>query len=228
MDNGSGEQTSEQDQQASAQSTQMQLPPTAEQLTQFTASYHETRQKRKASEPFATEEEAPARRMEAPQSTGIHSQRSLAITAVDQIQTVHPALSGSSQDLSTADANLIDDDHIQPMTSALSTNPDLREQLREEIRKELELLCDSRLAKRTEDLETFWRGKREERMKEVESYWKQKLREAVSKDKDQNTRGSLRRSKNSKRDLKRAQGSSKLPRSEGDAKASLMDSINFL
>ena len=179
---------SEQDQQASAQSTHMRRPPTAEELTQFAASYHETRQKRKASEPFAKEEEAPARRMEAPQSTGIHNQSSLPITPVDQIHTVLPALSGSSQEFSTADANPSDDDHIQPMTSALSTNPDLHEQLRGEIRKELELLCDSRVAKLTADLETFWRGKREERTKEVESYWKQKLREAVSKDKDQNTR----------------------------------------
>lgn len=188
MENLSAEQTSEQDQQASAQSTHMRLPPTAEQLTQFAASYHQTSQKRKASEPFAKEEEAPARRMEAPQSTGIHNQRSLAITPVDQIHPVLPALSGSSQEFSTADANPSDDNHIQPMTSAPSTNPDLREQLREEIRKELELLCDSRLAQRTADVEAFWRAKREERTKEVESYWKQKLREAVSKDKDQNTR----------------------------------------
>lgn len=191
MENLSGEKTSEQNQQASVQSTHTRLPPTAEQLAQFAASYHETKQKRKASEPFAKEEEAPARRMDAPHLTGIHNQRSLAITAVDQIQSVLPALSGSSQESSTADANPSDDNQIRPMTSAFSTNPDLREQLREEVRKEFELLCDSRLAKRTAEVEAFWRAKREERTKEVESYWKEKLREAVSKDEDQNTRDLL-------------------------------------
>lgn len=195
MENLSGEQTSEQNQQASAQSTRTRLPPTAEQLAQFAASYNETKQKSKASEPFSKEEEAPARRMDAPQSTGIRNQRSLAITAADQIQSALPALSGSSQEQSTADANPSDDNHIQPMASALSTNPDLREQLREEIRKEVrkefELLCESRLAKRTAEVEAYWRAKREERTKEVESYWKEKLREAVSKNQDQNTRDLL-------------------------------------
>ena len=189
MENLCGEQTGDQgQQQASAQSTHVRPPPTAEQLAEFAASHHQTRQKRKASEPFAKGEEAPARRTEAPQSTGIHNQRFLAITPVDQIYPVLPAHSASNQALSTIDASPSDHNQIQPMTSAIGANADLREQLREEIRKELELLYDSRLAKRTADLETFWRGKREERTKEVESYWKQKLAEVLPKGTDDNTR----------------------------------------
>lgn len=187
MENRSGEQTSEQSQQASAQSTNMLLPPTTEKLAEFAASLPQMRQKRKATEPFAMVEEAPARRTQAPQSTGIHNQRFLAITPVDQIHPVLPALSGSNQELSTTDASP-SHDRIQPKKSALSNNTDLREQLREDVRKEFELRYDSKLAKRTGELETFWRRKREERTKEVENYWKQKLTEAFSKDKDEITR----------------------------------------
>lgn len=206
MENISGEQTSDQSQQASAQSTHSRLPPTAEQLAQFAASYHETKQKRKASEPFAKEEEAPARRIDAPHSTSIHDQRSPATTAVDQTQSVLPDLCGSSQEFSTADANPSDENHIQPMKSAFSNNPDLREQLREEIRKEVELLYDSRLARCTADVEAFWRAKREERTKEVETYWKQKLREAVSKDEDKNTRDLLQEIEKLKARLEKGPG----------------------
>ena len=187
MENLSGEQTSEQNQQASAQSTHMRLPPNAEQIAEFAVSRSQTRQKRTAPEPLAMREEAPACRTDAPQSTGIHNQRFLAMSPVDQIHPVLPALSGSNQEFSTTDASP-NHDHIQPKKSALSTSPDLLEQLREGIREEFELLYDSRLAKRTGDLDIFWRRKREERTKEVENYWKQKLTEIISKEKDEDTR----------------------------------------
>lgn len=55
----------------------------------------------------------------------------------------------------------------------------MREQLRNEIIKEMEPLYNSKLAKS----EALWKWKRDERTKEVESYWKGKLGKLVSKDK---------------------------------------------
>lgn len=159
--------------------------------------------------------------MDAPHSTGIHNQRSLAITAVDQTQSVLPDLSGFSQEFSTADANPSDDNHNQTMKSALSNNPDLREQLREEIRKEVELLYDSRLARRTADVEAFWRAKREERTKEVESYWKQKLREAVAKYEDQNRRDLLEEIEKLKARLEKGPGLIKAAEERGRRRGEL-------
>ena len=200
MENLSAEQSREQGQQASAQLAHIRPPPTAAQLAEFAASNQQNRQKREAPEPFDVEVEAPARRTQAPQSTGIHNQRFLpsspaiseqkvpTITPVDQSHPVVLAPSASNQGLPTSDAHPSDQDHIQPVTSAFSTNTDLRKQLRDEIRKEMELLFDSRLAKRTLEVETVWRGKREERTKAVENYWKQKLAEAVSNGRDDKTR----------------------------------------
>ena len=192
MENLSGEQAREQGQQVTAEPTRIRPPPTAEQLARFAASHHQMRQKRAAPEAFTVEVEAPARRIEAPKSTGVHNQRFMPsssamsgqqVPAVTPVDPSHPALESSTMDTDPSDLN-----HIQPVTAALSTNADLREQLREEIRKEMELLYDSRLAKRTSELETIWRGKREERTKEVENYWKQKLAEAVSSSRDDKTR----------------------------------------
>ena len=198
MENLSGEQA--QGQQATAEPTRIRLPPIAEQLAQFAASHHQMRQKRAAPEPFTVEVEAPARRTEAPQSTGVHNQRFMpsstaiseqqvpAITPIDPSHPLLPALSAFDQESSAMDTNSNNHDYIQPVTAALSTNAVLCEQLREEIRKEMGQLYDSRLAKRTLELETIWRGKREERTKEVENYWKQKLAEAVSSSRDDKTR----------------------------------------
>lgn len=192
MENPAGEQPREQGQQVSDESTRTQPTPAAGQLAEFAAANHQTRQKRDAPEPFAQEIETPVRRTEAPQSTGILNQRFLpSSSAVSelQVQTTTPvneshsallAACASNQELSSSDVNLNDYDRIQPMTSTLRTTACIREQLREEIRKEMELLYESRLAKRTLELETMWRGKREERTKEVENYWKQKLAEAMS------------------------------------------------
>ena len=191
MENLSGEQARSQGRQVTAEPTRIRPPPTAEQLAQFAASHHQMRQKRAAPEPFTVEVEAPARRTEAPQSTGVHNQRfmpSSSAISEQQVPAIPPALSASDQESSTMDTNPNDHNYIQPVTAALSTNTDLREQLREEIRKEVELLYDSRLAKRTSELETIWRGKREERTKEVENYWKQKLAEAMSSSRDDKTR----------------------------------------
>ena len=74
--------------------------------------------------------------------------------------------------------------NIQPVASTITTNTNLREQLREEM----EILCGSRLANRTLEVETFWRAKLEERTKEVENYWKPKLTEALSSGRDEKTR----------------------------------------
>ena len=182
MENPSGEHPSEQGQQVSAQSARTRPAPTAEQLAEFAASHHQTGQKRRAPETFAVEEEAPARRTQAPQSTGVHNQRFLAISPSDQSHPVLPAISASLP------ASNQEGSHLQPVTSALTTNMDLREQLREEIQKEMEILCSSRLAKRTFEVETFWRAKLEERTKEVEKYWEPKLAEALSNSRNDKTR----------------------------------------
>ena len=182
MENPSGEHSNEQGQQVSAQSARTRPAPTAKQLTEFAASHHQAGHKRRAPEAFAVEEEAPARRTQAPQSTGVHNQRFLAIATPDQSHPVLPAISASlpasNQEVS----------HLQHVTSALTTSTDLREQLREEIQKEMELLCSSRLAKRTLEVETFWKAKLEERTKEVENYWEPKLAEALSNGRDDKTR----------------------------------------
>ncbi|MCJ1348688.1 hypothetical protein MMC31_006921, partial [Peltigera leucophlebia] len=184
METLSRDQTKDQGQQNLACSTHIRPLLTAEQLAESAASHDRTEQMKKAPEPFAKEEEAPARRTEELQSTGIQNQRFLAITPVDQSHPIFPAPTASNQESSTRDASPRHYDNIQPMTSTLSTNADLHEQLQKEIRKEFELLYDSRLVKRTADLEAFWRGKREERTKEVENYWKQKLTEVVSQRRD--------------------------------------------
>lgn len=184
MENQSRQETSEQGQQASSQSTHTRPPPTAEELAEFAASNHQTKQKREASEAFATEYEAPVRRTEAPRSTGVHNQRFVAITPIDQSHPSLPAHIASSQELSTSSASPSNEYHALSVASTLSNNADMRKQLRDEIRKEVELLYDSRLARSTADLETLWRGEREEKIKEVEK----KLTEVSSKDKDETTR----------------------------------------
>lgn len=196
MENLAGEQPREQGQQVSDDSTCTQPTPAAGQLTEFATVNHQTRQKCDAPEPFAQELETPVSRTEVPESTGILNQRSLSSSSAVselQVQTTTPvneshsallAACASNQELSTSHLNPNDHDHIRPITSALRTTADLREQLREEIRKEMELLYDSRLTKRTLELETVWRGKREERTKVVENYWKQKLAEAISNGSD--------------------------------------------
>lgn len=197
MENLAGEDPREQGQQVSAESTHTEPTPAAGQLAEFAAANHQTRQKSDTPEPFAQEMETPVRRTEAPQSTGILNPRFLlpssavselevqTTTSVDENHSALLAACASNQELSTSDVNLNDHDLIQPIKSALRTTADLREQLREEIRKEMELLYDSRLAKRTFELETVWRGKREERTKVVENYWKQKLAEAMANGRDE-------------------------------------------
>lgn len=198
MENQSREQPRESGEQSQAQPTRP--PPTAQQLAAFATANHQTRQKRGAPEAFAPEIEAPARRIEAPQSTGVHNQRFLPASSVapeEQGQAIIPAdpiaHSEESKEISQAPD---DRDRSQLMLPALSTSPhqessviaatqdqvnaDLRQQLREEIRKETETVWESRLAKRTSEVENVWRGKREERTRVVEDYWKQKLVEALS------------------------------------------------
>ena len=173
MQNLSGKQPSEQGQQVSAQSAGIREAPTF---------HHQTGRKRGAPEAFATEEEAPARRTQAPQPTAVHNQRFVPITPADQSHPVLPAIRASPP------ASNKEVSHIQPVTSALTTNTDLGEQLREEIRREMEILYSSRLVKHTSEVETFWRAKLEERTKEVENYWKPKLAEALSNVRDEKTR----------------------------------------
>ncbi|MCJ1346158.1 hypothetical protein MMC31_004372, partial [Peltigera leucophlebia] len=96
MDNLSGEQASEQGQQASGQSTHARPPPTAEQLAEFAASHRQAEEKREASDALATEYENPVRRTEAPQLTGIHNQRFVAPTSIDQSHSILPTLSASA------------------------------------------------------------------------------------------------------------------------------------
>lgn len=128
------------------------------------------------------EEEAPARRTHAPQPTGVYNHRFVAITPAGQS---HPVLPAIAAPLPTPNQEV---PHTQPATSAIATNKDLGEQLREEVRKEMEIQCGSRLAKRTSEVENFWRAKLEERTKEVENYWKPKLAEALSTGRDDKTR----------------------------------------
>ena len=180
MENLSGEQPSEQGEQVSAQK---RPAPTAEQLAESASSHHQTGQKRGAPEAFAVEEEAPARRTQAPQPTGVYNHRFEAITHAGQSHPILPAITAS---LPVSNQEV---PHIQPVTSAITTNTNLREQLREEVRREMEVLCGSRLANRTSEVETFWREKLEERTREVESYWKPKLAEALSSGRDDKTRG---------------------------------------
>ena len=176
MENLSGEQISEQGQQATAESTNIRSPPTVEQLAVFAASHRQTGQKSEASEAFATNYEAPVRHTEAPQSIGVHNQRFVGVTPIDQSHLGLPSLSANNHD------------HISPATSALGNNADMHKQLRKKIQKEVELLYDSRLAKSNADLEALWRAKREERTMQVENYWRQKLTEVLSKGRDETTR----------------------------------------
>lgn len=198
MENQSGEQLREPGEQTQAQQTRP--PPTAQQLAAFAAANHQTRQKREAPEAFAPEMEAPARRTQAPQSTGFHNQRflqALSIAPQEQGQAIIPADAAPHSEESETISQAPDDhDRSQLVLSTLSTSPhqdssviaatqdqanaDLRQQLREEIRKEMETVWESRLAKRAFEVENVWRGKREERTKVVEDYWKQKLAEAHS------------------------------------------------
>lgn len=173
MQNLSGKQPSEQGQQVSAQSAGTREAPTF---------HHQVGRKRGAPEAFAPEEEAPARRTPAPQSTAVHNQRFVPITPADLSHPVIPAIRASPP---TSNQQV---SHIQAVTSALTTKAELVEQLREEVRKEMEILWGSRLAKQTSEVETFWRAKIEERTKEVENYWKPKLAEALSNDRDEKTR----------------------------------------
>lgn len=197
MENQSGEQLREPGEQTQAQQTR---PPSTQQLAAFAAANHQTRQKREAPEAFAPEMEAPARRTQAPQSTGVHNQRflqALSIAPQEQGQAIIPADAAPHSEESDAISQAPDDhDRSQLVLPTLSTSPhqessviaatqdqanaDLRQQLREEIRKEMETVWESRLAKRTFEVENVWRGKREELMKVVEDYWKQKLAEAHS------------------------------------------------
>ena len=91
MENQSGEQLREPGEQTQAQQTR---PPSTQQLAAFAAANHQTRQKREAPEAFAPEMEAPARRTQAPQSTGVHNQRflqALSIAPQEQGQAIIPA-----------------------------------------------------------------------------------------------------------------------------------------
>ncbi len=175
MENISGEQRSEQGEQTPTQTTRPRPQPTAEQLARFAAADHKTKQKRKAQEPFALGVEAPTRRTQAPpQSSGIHNQRFLPPASPGMQQQEQTTISGNQ--------------HFQSQASAatLPTNPG--QNLREEIRKELELVHKSNLAKRTAEVEAVWRAKRDERTKEVENYWKGKLEEAISQRTDDKMR----------------------------------------
>lgn len=198
MENQSREQPRESGEQIQAQPTRP--PPTAQQLAAFAAANHQTRQKRGAPEAFAPEIEASARRAQAPQSTGVHKQRFLPASNIapqEQGQAIILTdLTAHSEKDEVILQALEDHDHSQLVIPALITSPhqessviaatqdqahaDLREQLREEVRKEMEILWESRLAKRTSEVENVWRAKREERTKVVEEYWKQKLAEAHS------------------------------------------------
>lgn len=174
MENKSEDQRCEQGEQTPTQTTRPRPQPTAEQLARFAAADHKTKQKRKAQEPFALGVEAPARRMQAPQSSGIHNHRFLP-----------PASSGSQQqEQTTISAN----QYFQCQASAATPPTNPGQNLREEIRKELELAHQSNLAKRTAEVEAFWRAKRDERTKEVENYWKGKLEEAISQRTDDKMR----------------------------------------
>lgn len=198
MENQSREQPRESGEQIQAQPTR---PPTkAQQLASFATATHQTRQKREAPDAFAPEIEAPARRTQAPQSTGVHNQRFLQASNIapqEQGQAIIPTDPTAHSEKNEVISQTPDDhDRSQLVSPALSTSPhqessvitatqdqahaDLREQLREGIRKEMEIVWESRLAKRTSEVENVWRAKREERTKVVEGYWKQKLAEAHS------------------------------------------------
>lgn len=125
----------------------------------------QTKQKRKASEPFASEVEAPARRTQAPQSSGVNSPGFLPPPS--------PALQHEEQMTISADPP------FESQASAITPPIDSSQQLREEIRKELEVVHASNLAKRTSEVEAVWRAKRDERTKVVEDYWKEMLAQAM-------------------------------------------------
>lgn len=175
MENMSEDQRREQDEQTPTQTTRPRPQPTAEQLARFAAADHQTKQKRKAQELFALGVEAPARRKLAPQPSGVDNQRFLP-----------PANSGlQQQEQTTISAN-------QPVQFKASTAiPPTKsgQNLREEIRKELDLMHEANLAKRTAEVEAVWRAKRDERTKEVENYWKGKLEEVISQRTDDKMRG---------------------------------------
>ena len=198
MENQFREQPRESGEQTQAQPTRP--PPTAQQLAAFAVANHRTRQKREAPEAFAPEIEAPARRTQAPRSTGVHKQRFLPASNIapqEQGQAIILTdLTPHPEENEVISQALDDHDRSQLVLPALVTSPhqessviaatqdqahaDLRDQLREEIRKEMETLWESRLAKRTSEVENVWRAKREERTNVVEEYWKQKLAEAHS------------------------------------------------
>lgn len=80
MENLLGEQPSKQGQQVPAQPGGTRPAPTAEQLAEFASSHHQTGRKCGAPEAFAVEGEAPARRTQAPQLTGVYNHRLVATT----------------------------------------------------------------------------------------------------------------------------------------------------
>lgn len=170
MENSSDEQRRQQGEQTPTQATRRRPQPTAEQLARFAATDHQTKQKRKAPEPFALGVEAPARRTQAPQSSGVHNQPFLPPPS--------PGLQHQEQTTTPASPPFV------CQASAVIPPTDPRQQLREEIRKGLELVHASNLAKRTSEVEAVWRTKRDERTKVVEDYWKEKLTEAMSQNAD--------------------------------------------
>lgn len=198
MENQFREQPRESGEQIQAQPTRP--PPTAQQLAAFAVANHQTGQKREAPEAFAPEIEAPTRRTQAPRSTGVHKQRFLPASNLapqEQGQAIILTdLTAHSEKNEVISQAPDDHDRSQLVLPALVTSPhqessviaatqdqahaDLREQLREEIRKEMETLWESRLAKQTSEVENVWRAKREERTKVVGQYWKKKLAEAHS------------------------------------------------
>ena len=172
MENSSEEQRRQQGEQT--QTPRRRPQPTAEQLARFAATDHQMKQKRKAPEPFALGVEAPARRTQAPQSSGVHNQRFLPPPS--------PELQHQEQ------MTIPTDPPFECQASAVIPPTDPRQQLREEIRKDLELVHAANLAKRTAEVEAVWRAKRDERTKVVEDYWKEKLAEAMSQSADDKTR----------------------------------------
>lgn len=188
MENQSREQPRESGEQIQAQPTRP--PATAQQLAAFATATHQTRQKREAPDALAPEIEAPARRTQAPQSTRVHNQRFLQASSIapqEQGQAIIPTDTTAHSEKNEVISQAPDDhDRSQLVSPALSTSPhqessvitatqdqahaDLREQLREGIRKEMEIVWESRLAKRTSEVENVWRAKREERTKVVEGY----------------------------------------------------------
>lgn len=149
MENLLGEQPSKQGQQVPAQPGGTQPAPTAEQLAEFASSHHQTGRKCGAPEAFAVEGEAPARRTQAQQPTGVYNHRFVAFTLAGQSHPVLPAITASLPASNQEVSN------IQPVTSTITTNTNLREQMREEVQKEMEILCGSRLANRTLEVEIF-------------------------------------------------------------------------